>query len=228
MMEYFSSHISMKRIFPATLGAAVFLTFSAGVFSAHAVRPSYFSDMREARNDNLDPFPKWTTMGSRFSEQSLWSEDECDRRKYYPCRVKEWKSLLDRQRGASLADSLEQVNRYVNRFPYVIDQVNWGVLDYWETPYEIISVSGDCEDYAIAKYYSLRYLGLSADRLRVIIVQDYNLGGIIHAILGVYADNNELLILDNQIKQVVPANKIYHYRPIYGVNEKSWWAYYTQ
>jgi predicted transglutaminase-like cysteine proteinase len=62
--------------------------------------------------------------------------------------------------------------------------------------------------------------------MRIIIVQDFNLGGIIHAILGVYGDNDELFILDNQIDQVMPAMKIYHYRPIYSVNEDWWWAYY--
>jgi predicted transglutaminase-like cysteine proteinase len=103
--------------------------------------------------------------------------------------------------------------------------VNWGMEDYWETPYEFQEISGDCEDYAISKYYSLRAIGVPADRMRVIIVQDLNLGGIIHAILGVYEDG-DLLILDNQAKQVLPAMRIYHYRPIYGVNEEAWWAYY--
>jgi len=99
--------------------------------------------------------------------------------------------------------------------------------DYWETPHEFIEISGDCEDYAISKYTSLRALGVPADKMRIIILQDLNLGGIVHAVLGIYVDG-ELLILDNQIKQVTSALKIYHYRPIYGINEDAWWAYHPR
>jgi predicted transglutaminase-like cysteine proteinase len=60
--------------------------------------------------------------------------------------------------------------------------------------------------------------------MRVIILQDLNLGGIIHAVLGIY-EGDELYILDNQIKQVIPARKIYHYKPIYAINEDNWWRY---
>ena len=90
-----------------------------------------------------------------------------------------------------------------------------------------MEVSGNCKDYAIAKYYSLRALGIPAERLRVIVLQDLNLGGIIHAVLGIY-DGDKLLILDNQVKQVMPALKIYHYRPIYGINEDHWWEYFPR
>lgn len=227
-MPYFYLHKCMRAVYRLSLRCLVILCFSLVVSPAHAVRPSYFSDLRETENNSLDPFPKWTTMYSRFADQETWPEEQCDKKKFFPCRVKEWKSVLDQQRGGPLSTALAQVNRYINKYPYVLDQVNWGMLDYWATPFELISVNGDCEDYAIAKYYSLRYLGLSPDRMRIIIVQDFNLGGIIHAILGVYDDNNDLMILDNQIKQVVPANRVYHYRPIYGINENAWWAYHVQ
>jgi predicted transglutaminase-like cysteine proteinase len=117
------------------------------------------------------------------------------------------------------------VNDWGNKHPYIIDQLNWGMEDYWQTPYEFMTINGDCEDYAITKYYSMRALGIPEDRLRIIVLQDFNLGGIIHAVLGVYDEDGDLYILDNQIKQVMPALKIYHYRPIYGVNEHWWWAY---
>lgn len=167
-------------------------------------------------------------MRSRYDRQIDWRIQECGKRKYFSCQVKQWKSLLDNLQGAPLSTQVQEVNRYINSFPYILDQVNWGMEDYWETPYEHISINGDCEDYAIAKYYSLRYLGVPEDRLRIMIVQDNNLGGIIHAILGVYMDSGELMILDNQIKKVVSALKIYHYRPIYSLNERSWWAYHVR
>ena len=186
---------------------------------------SYF-EMTESRFQDLESFPKWTTMLERFEEQQLVSDDKCDKVEYHPCAIKDWKKTLIGLRGKTLEDQLKAVNDWGNAHPYVLDIVNWGVEDYWETPYEFMEVSGDCEDYAIAKYYSLRALGIPAEKLRVIIVQDLNLGGIIHAILGVYDDDKNLIILDNQSSQVLPAINIYHYRPIYGLNEKNWWAYY--
>jgi predicted transglutaminase-like cysteine proteinase len=184
---------------------------------------SYFN-MSESKSDNLKPFPKWTGMMERRAAEVLLSEEDCGKEKFHPCAVKDWRALISDLQNKPLREQIEAVNRWANDHPYIVDQLNWGVIDFWETPYEFMAISGDCEDYAIAKYYTLRALGVPADQMRIMVVQDFNLGGIIHAILGVYVDD-ELLILDNQIKQVMPAMNIYHYRPIYGVNESWWWAY---
>lgn len=193
---------------------------------AFAARNSYF-DMTETRSENLKPFPKWTGVITRYDEQKKVPEGECGTPPYPPCVVEDWREMLASLEGESLRKQVERVNDWGNAHPYIVDQLNWGLEDYWETPYEFMAMNGDCEDYAIAKYYSLRALGVSEEAMRVIIVQDFNLGGIIHAILGVY-DGNDLLILDNQIDQVMSAMRIYHYRPIYGVNEAWWWAYYPK
>lgn len=194
---------------------------------AQASNNSYFN-MSESQFENLTPFPKWTGIMMRFENQQDISDDDCGTTRYHPCVIKEWKKLLDTLKNKSLNEQLDGVNDWSNAHPYIVDQLNWGMNDYWETPYEFMEINGDCEDYAISKYYSLRALGISEDRMRIIIVQDLNLGGIIHAILGVYDNDDNLIILDNQIKHVIPALKIYHYRPIYGVNETYWWTYSPQ
>ena len=193
---------------------------------AFAVNSSYFN-MDEKRSDNITPFPKWTGMLSRFAEQKLIPDSACDKIRYHPCSILEWKRLLESTRSKPFSQQLDIVNTWGNSHPYIEDQVNWGVEDYWETPYEFMEVSGDCEDYAISKYYTRKALGVPVERLRIIVLQDLNLGGIIHAVLGVY-DGGKLYILDNQSSQVKPALKIYHYRPIFGINETSWWAYYPK
>ena len=115
------------------------------------------------------------------------------------------------------------VNAFFNRLPYVIDQSNWGASDYWASPLQFLARSGDCEDYAIAKFVTLRQLGFSNDEMRLVILDDLNLG-IAHAVL-VVAENDRLLVLDNQIPQAVDSRRILHYRAIYSINEERWWLH---
>ncbi len=216
---------SIGKIFRQTIITTVMVVV-LGSGTAFAQRASFF-DMQEKRSDNISPFPKWTGMMARYEDQKLYQEDsECGKARFNPCSILQWKAMLDELQDEPFREQLQQVNAWSNQHPYIEDQINWGLEDYWETPNEFMEISGDCEDYAISKYYSLRALGISADRLRVIILQDLNLGGVIHAVLGVYTPDGELLILDNQSQRVTRALKIYHYRPIFGINENSWWAYY--
>lgn len=193
---------------------------------AQAARSSYF-DMSEKESTNIKPFPKWTSMVSRFESQEEVSDDSCGKVRFHPCSILQWHRMLDGLKNKPLHQQLDQVNNWSNEHPYIEDQVNWGLEDYWGTPYEFMEISGDCEDYAISKYYSLKELGVPIAKMRIIILQDLNLGGIIHAVLGVY-DGKELFILDNQSQHVTPAMRIYHYRPIFGINEDAWWAYYPK
>ncbi|NBX03425.1 MAG: hypothetical protein EBR02_05085 [Alphaproteobacteria bacterium] len=215
----------MKRFLLRLFLGILMVTSSywAGSGRALAASNSYF-EMSETRSTNLIPFPKWTGMVGRHNTQKKMMPGDCGKTRFNPCEAVQWKSFLDSIKNKSLDDQLAEVNDWGNKHPYIEDQINWGIRDFWEAPHEFMEIGGDCEDYAIAKYYSMRALGMSPDKLRVMIVQDFNLGGIIHAILGVYQDG-QLLILDNQIKGVIPAMKIYHYRPIFGINETAWWAY---
>jgi predicted transglutaminase-like cysteine proteinase len=111
----------------------------------------------------------------------------------------------------------------MNRQRYLTDPRNYGVKDYWATPIQFLKRDGDCEDYAIAKFISLRALGFTNDMLRIVVLQDLNLR-IGHAILVVYLDGRAL-VLDNQVRRVVPAETIRHYQPIYSINEQHWWLH---
>ncbi len=187
------------------------------------VHANYF-DASTTESNNLTPFKKWTSTIDRTAAQLNRLDIDCGKETYHSCAVPDWKRLLKEVESKSLEDKLTVINDWGNAHPYIVDQLNWGMVDYWETPYEMIAFNGDCEDYAIVKYYSLRAAGVPESQMRIIIVQDFNLGGIIHAILGVY-ENDKLWILDNQIKQVIAANNIYHYKPVYAVNEHKWWRY---
>lgn len=198
--------------------AAFFLPREACAFQ------SYFIN-KEIKSDNIEMFSKWTDVLARYEATAHSLDDVCGSdEKYSPCRLKVWKKTLEGLRGKPLIEQIDGVNRLVNSYPYVEDIVNWGVDDYWETPYEFQERNGDCEDYAISKFMSLRALGVTNDQMRIEIVQDLNLGGVIHAILIVFVDG-KVYVLDNQIKQVILAVDIYHYKPIYSINEEHWWRH---
>src|SRR3546814_10214490 len=72
----------------------------------------------------------------------------------------------------------------------------------------------------IAKFMALRALGVDNAEMRIVVLNDLNLR-IGHAVLVVYVDG-KALVLDNQIKSVVPADTIRHYQPVYSVNEDGW------
>ena len=132
-----------------------------------------------------------------------------------------WPAARPRRRAA--ARQVDAVNGFVNRWQYRADADNYGRSDYWATPLEFFRRSGDCEDYVIAKYRSLRLLGLPAEQLRMVVVQDV-VRDLPHAVLAVYL-GDEVLILDNLSEAVLPQRRVVDYVPYYSVNEAARWAH---
>ena len=186
------------------------------------VYPQLFG-AREIRGANFAPFPKWTGLIERQVNEHVLYDGPCSARRFNRCHLAEWRALLKDLQGKERRAQVEAVNQFMNRAPYIIDPINYRVSDYWATPMQFLNKDGDCEDYAIAKYISLRELGFPPEMLRIVVLDDLNLG-IAHAVLAVYLDG-EALILDNQISHVVSATRIRHYRPIYSINEEYWWLH---
>src|SRR5690606_37404712 len=76
---------------------------------------------------------------------------------------------------------LAGVNTALNAQSYHSDNGLWGAGDYWATPAEFLGRGGDCEDYAIAKYFLLRELGVPAETMRIAVVEDV-LQQLMHAV----------------------------------------------
>jgi predicted transglutaminase-like cysteine proteinase len=169
----------------------------------------------EIASTNMKKFPKWNDMLRRWKNGA-----SCENA---TCTTKGWQKLIDSLQGQDLATQLKVVNREMNLHPYILDINNWGKEDYWETPFEFLKKSGDCEDFAISKYMALKALGVPIDDMRVVALRDLNLN-LGHAVLVVYVDNVPML-LDNQIGTVVPANSVKHYQPVYSINEHRWWLH---
>ncbi|MBF0587848.1 MAG: transglutaminase-like cysteine peptidase [Magnetococcales bacterium] len=178
---------------------------------------------RETRSNNIKPFKKWRGALDRYTKKKALQSGSCKENLFNKCHYQKWNAFLDKIRNKKPEEQIRDVNTYFNAVGYITDQRNWGVKDYWEAPDEFLGKKGDCEDFSIIKYLSLRRLGFKEKQLRVVTVQDTNLQ-VGHAILAVYL-NDRILILDNQIKQVADHTSIHHYRPIFSINEKSWWRH---
>ena len=98
-----------------------------------------------------------------------------------------WKDIKAKLSGMSPLEQVKAVNVLINRWPYRTDMDVWGVMDYWETPVEFFQKSGDCEDFAIAKYFALRDLGFPASQMRIVVLKD-TLRNLDHAVTAVYLD----------------------------------------
>lgn len=205
--------------------ATAVLMMVSVLFSAPMARASQGTafGFDEKRSDNLAPFSKWSGVLARYTAEQKRELDPCSSGLFTNCDLQEWRKFVGELKGVDKMAQLDAVNKYMNRAPYIIDPVNYGVPDYWATPVQFFVKDGDCEDYAITKYLSLRALGWPLEDMRIVVLQDTNLN-IAHAILLVKFKGKSY-VLDNQINQLVTDDKIRHYRPIYSINEKSWWLH---
>ena len=126
---------------------------------------------------------------------------------------------LEAERGREAA-VLQAVNDIINRIPYRTDQEHWGQADYWATPAEAVASDGaDCEDYAIAKYYMLKELGVPLERLRITYVRALKLSEA-HMVLAYYPRADaEPLVMDNVDRRVRPASERTDLVPVYSFND---------
>jgi len=180
----------------------------------------------ETMSRHLEAFKKWTDMLAREKKEHDDAQPKrivCPRGAERQCYMQSWHDLLRFLKDKPANIQLREINARMNKAPYITDIVNWGVPDYWETLKEFFKKDGDCEDYAIAKYMSLKELGFDPDSMRIVVVQDTNLD-VAHAILVVFYKGSRL-ILDNQIPFVVKEKAVLHYRPFYSINEHAWWLH---
>lgn len=203
------------------LGVAMIAGGPAPVTALEA-KPSIWGT-NEIQSSTLDKFQKWNEALGRYANEAPNELQKCAPTPQNPCHIARWRIFLKQIAHLPKKDQLVQVNAYLNQWAYNIDPSIYQKKDYWATPLEFMYKTGDCEDYAISKFVSLLHLGFSQDDMRVVVLQDLNLK-IPHAILVVYLDG-EPLVLDNQIKQVVHASRIRHYKPIYSINQRNWWLH---
>jgi predicted transglutaminase-like cysteine proteinase len=203
------------------LAAWLLLALPAGAAGAPDAGTGLFGSTELAQAD-IAAFPQWAAALERHLLDDLVDGD-CGEPRFNRCHLTEWLDFLDTLRTQPGDRQLEQVNRYANTRDYIFDIDQYGIEDYWAIPREFLPAGGDCEDFAITKFFSLRWLGWPAERLRIVVVQDTNLR-IPHAVLAVEHGGTPL-ILDNQVEDVLTDTDILHYTPVYSINEQAWWLH---
>ena len=145
--------------------------------------------------------------------------------------LREWRDVLGRAGSSSDNEKLRGVNEFFNRrVLFQEDTVIWSQLDYWASPLETLGKgAGDCEDFAIAKYFSLIELGVPASRMRLTYVRA-RIGGPnssitqAHMVLSYYTQPEaEPLILDNLIADIRPAGRRPDLTPVFSFNSDGVW-----
>lgn len=144
--------------------------------------------------------------------------------------IKNWESALNRVLPKPEVRRLQEINDYFNMYlSFQADQTVWGVRDYWATPLEaLLRGSADCEDYAIAKYFSLKYVGVDPSRLRMTYVRARTGVGATglqaHMVLAYYATpDSDPLVLDNLMSEVRPASRRPDLLPVFSFNADGLW-----
>ncbi len=140
-------------------------------------------------------------------------------------RVVAWQTLIETSQDLSDDEKLNVVNRFFNsNMIFIDDQSLWGQEDYWATPIEALSIgAGDCEDYSIAKYFTLKQLGVDEDKLRITYVKAIKIDQA-HMVLTYFKDKRAIpLVLDNLDTEIKAANLRTDLVPVYSFNGDGLW-----
>jgi len=142
-------------------------------------------------------------------------------------RLTGWRGILINPKNKKLPEreKLELVNDYMNRSRFVSDLELWGKEDYWATPIEFLSLNaGDCEDFSIAKYFTLLALGVPDDKLRLVYVKELVIYRQAHMILAYFpTPDADPLVLDNINMTIQPASTRTDLLPVYSFNGSGLW-----
>ncbi|QDF28246.1 transglutaminase-like cysteine peptidase [Halarcobacter anaerophilus] len=144
-------------------------------------------------------------------------------------RVELWNEIMQEAKSKDILHKLKDINDFWNKIKYQEDIIVWQKKDYWTTPLEFLSVgAGDSEDYAIAKYFSLRKLGIPRSKLKITSViltnpeKRYRSRREPHLVLAYYhKPGATAIVLDNINKKLKLATKRTDLIPLYTNNNLS-------
>jgi len=137
-------------------------------------------------------------------------------------RLLSWSDLIESSRHLPEMEKLKAVNLYFNRQVRFSDDMDlWRLNDYWATPIEtLVKGAGDCEDFSLAKYFTLRQLGVAEEKLRISYAKVLK-GNLAHMVVTYYSTPTaEPLVLDNLFDSILPASVRTDMQLLYAFDDK--------
>ena len=156
----------------------------------------------------------------KLNEKDLKYITNSNKKSFIENRLNKYKELKIQIKDYELLKKLSHVNSFINKILPAHDISTQASLDYWATPKEfLLQGHGDCEDYVIAKYFTLLELGIPKEKLYFAVV-DIKGEKASHMIL-LYLENKEStpLVLDNLSSVVIPLTKRTKLIPKFAFNE---------
>lgn len=193
------------------------------VFTAMAFIVVSFPVLADS-NTLLDSVPvKQASISTLPQWQRILKSDVSETNNSQDKNVTAWKDFTQSIQGQPKLRQMMRVNIWFEKFNYKQDNLVYNQDDYWTTPVEFLTKGGDCEDYAIIKYMTLRHLGFPAKAMKIAMVYDAY-SGTDHSFLVVENDGVEY-VLDTREKLVVERYMKNRYKPHYAFNEDNVWIY---
>lgn len=114
-------------------------------------------------------------------------------------------------------DIIIGVNRFFNQLEYRSDMSTWHKKDYWASRLEFLGKGqGDCEDFAVAKFLTLKQLGVPQEKLFLTYVKAIGYPEAAHLVVAYYKKPGTVpFILDNYNKRILPASQRPDLVPVY-------------
>lgn len=139
-------------------------------------------------------------------------------------RLLDWQELIRHDKGTTDLERLHAVNDFFNQVQFISDQQLWRKNDYWATPVEfLVQNGGDCEDFSIAKYFTLKKLGIAEAKLNLTYVKALELNQA-HMVLTYFdTPDAEPLVLDNLNPEILPASMRHDLMPVFSFNGRGLW-----
>lgn len=140
-------------------------------------------------------------------------------------RLLDWQDMINYDSSRTVAEKLKKVNDFINQFDFVSDQNHWGQEDYWATPVEFIaSRGGDCEDFSVAKYFTLKAMGVPERKLSITYVKALSQDETHMVTTYIERTGAEPLVLDNLVTDILPISQRPDLLPVYSFNDTWLWA----
>lgn len=225
-----------SRVLPRLIRAAavpvlLFVAVSVGAVSARAAvyetggnSQAFLNGSEILSTSAIDSLPQWQRVLALYDQE---------RAVYLECReasftcpsraIDLWQRFIASAQNDPMRRKIERVNAWFNELPYKQDNWIYGKSDHWASVDEFLEHSGDCEDFAIVKYLTLRELGVPAEHMWIATAYDV-FSGTDHAFL-IVEDNGDTLVLDNRKETVKAEDHSRRYRPHYLFNENNVWSY---